>query len=73
MSPFTFAWVFWIATFAAIEGAALLNKQSGDTLSEHMRKWFSTTTKAKGYRLRRLVLVIGLAWFPLHILTNGYI
>jgi len=64
-------WIVWIIAFFAIEGPAIMNKQSGDTLSEHVRSWFSIGKKSKGWRMRRLLLLLGLVWFPFHILTGG--
>ncbi|MGW0705099.1 hypothetical protein ACWD4G_03825 [Streptomyces sp. NPDC002643] len=71
---FTVAWVAWIGLFVVIEGAALYLKEPGDTLSEHIWKWFHT---AKGVvpdrttRLRRFVLVAFMAWLSAHFLTGG--
>ncbi|SCF42657.1 hypothetical protein GA0070618_6696 [Micromonospora echinospora] len=35
-------WVAWFVYFAAVEGAALFNSRTGDTLSEHVWLWFGT-------------------------------
>ena len=72
MTVWTWLWVWWLALFAVIEGAALLNKQAGDTLSEHVWKWFSVTSKGKGWRSRRFVLLAFLAWLTTHFLTGGW-
>jgi hypothetical protein len=45
----TILWLVWIAAFFAIEVPALLNKQDGDTLSEHVWAWASI--KQKGITL----------------------
>lgn len=66
MSGWTIAWLLWIASFCAIEGPAIFNRQPGDTLSEHVRAWFATRTKPKGWRIRRLVLAFFLVWLGLH-------
>lgn len=67
MNSYTAAWVAWIATFAAVEGKAVLNKQEGDTLSEHFRKWFRTHTR--GGKLAFAVAWLGFSgWFFGHIL-----
>ena len=68
---FTAAWVLWILQFAAIEGAALFNKRDGDTLSEHVWRWFSIKEKGAGWRLRRFSLLAFLAWLVAHFLTGG--
>lgn len=39
MSWFTLAWILWALAFCVIEGVALVNRQRGDTLSEHMWAW----------------------------------
>jgi hypothetical protein len=74
VAVFTAAWVGWIAAFCAIEGVALYRRQPGDTLSEHVWKWFHTakdTVPDRTTRLRRFVLVAFLAWLSAHFLTGG--
>lgn len=71
MSSFTWLWLIWLGLFAAIEGAAIFNKQQGDTLSEHVWSWFSIRDKGKGWRSRRFVLLAFLAWLVAHFLTGG--
>ena len=71
MSGYTFAWILWVAMFAVIEGTALFNKNSGDTLSEHVWEWFSVKEKGKGWRARRTVLLGGLAWLLVHFMSGG--
>jgi hypothetical protein len=68
---FTTLWVIWLALFVVIEGAAIFNKDKGDTLSEHVWAWFSIKGKGKGWRSRRFVLLAFLAWLTLHFLTGG--
>lgn len=63
---FTVLWLIWIAQFFAIEGAAIFNKKSGDTLSEHMWKWFSIRDKSKGWKARRASMFFFLAWLCAH-------
>ena len=65
---FTSAWVVWILAFVGIEGAALLRKDKGDTLSEHVWKWFRITDKPKGWNIRRLSLFGGLIWLTGHFI-----
>ena len=73
---FQYLWIAWLGLFLAIEGVALANKAPGDTLSEHVRKWFHT---AKGQKVdgttkvRRLVLLSFMAWLSVHFLTGGWI
>ena len=71
MDGFTIAWLMWLAMFGVIEGVALVRKESGDTLSEHIWKWFSIKDKAKGWVVRRGVLALFLLWLGLHMLGVG--
>ncbi|ATI18704.1 hypothetical protein SEA_DAUDAU_3 [Streptomyces phage Daudau] len=76
MTVWSWLWVGWLAAFAAIEGKALFNKTEGDTLSEHVWKWFATkqgsTGKPSGWvRLRRFGLLAFMAWLSVHFLTGG--
>jgi hypothetical protein len=48
-----------------------LNKQPGDTLSEHVWDWASIKGKGGGWRLRRVGLLMFLAWLVAHFLTGG--
>ena len=63
---YTLAWAIWIGMFAVIEGAALVRKEPGDTLTEHVRKWFATSSKPTGWKWRRGVLVAFLGWLGVH-------
>lgn len=72
MSWYTWAWIFWFAFFLTIEGVALFNKQAGDTLSEHVWKWFSVRNMTWGWRARRFVLLAFMAWLSLHLLSGGH-
>jgi hypothetical protein len=69
----TVLWLAWIAAFFAIEVPALLNRQDGDTLSEHVWSWFAVKDKSKKglVRARRFCLLAGLAWLCAHFLTGG--
>ena len=77
MDIWTWLWIGWIAIFAAVEGVALARKAPGDTLSEHVWKWFAVgeprdrPTMTGWARLRRFALLAGLAWLSLHFLTGG--
>lgn len=63
-------WIAWGLMFAAIEGAALLNKENGDTLSEHFRKLFKTEGK-KGRWAWIISFGIFASWFAVHIAVDG--
>jgi hypothetical protein len=65
----TLLWISWILAFAIIEFAALHNDLPGDTLSEHLRRWFSVKKK-----LGRTVFLVAFGgfccWFGIHVLTG---
>lgn len=71
MNIWTQLWLIWLGMFGVVEGAALANKKPGDTLSEHVWKWFSIQDKGGGWRLRRFGLLSFLAWLVAHFLTGG--
>lgn len=70
MNGWTTAWLFWLAMFLVIEIPALLNKNPGDTLSEHVWNWFSILNKSEGWLWRRVVLAAFLLWMVWHLLTG---
>jgi hypothetical protein len=75
VSGWTWAWIAWLGAFVAIEGKALFNKTKGDTLSEHVWKWFATQKVGNDptgwVRLRRFTLLAFMAWLSVHFLTGG--
>lgn len=71
MNIWTQLWLIWLVMFGVIEWAALANKKAGDTLSEHVWRWFSIGWVGKGWRLRRFSLLAFLAWLVAHFLTGG--
>lgn len=77
MSSYTVAWLLWIAAFLVIEGAAILDRRRGDTLSEHVWKWFAVRVAAgktaKARNFRRFALLAFLAWLVIHFLTGGWV
>lgn len=77
MSVWTLGWLAWLAAFAVLEGATLVRKRPGDTLSEHVWKWFGTARPGPlpdGWtRFRRFVLLSGLVWLVAHFLTGGWV
>lgn len=70
---YTTAWLVWIVMFFAIELPAAFNRKEGDTLSEHLWKWFSIKDKSKGWRFRRMGLTFTLVWIFIHLITGGWI
>lgn len=73
-SDFTWLWAIWGLLFVAIEGAALANKQHGDSLSEHIWKFIGKKGYAKpsGYKWRRGALGVFLAWLVVHLFTGDF-
>jgi hypothetical protein len=69
MSVFTWAWIFWLAMFAAVEGVAIFNKKPGDTLSEHIWAWFKIR-ESRQWNVRRWVLAIFLVWLTVHMVAG---
>ncbi len=69
----TVGWALWLVMFLAIEGAALFNKERGDTLSEHVWKWFGIKGKPKGYKWRRFAFLSFWAWLSVHFFTGGWV
>ena len=67
-------WIAWVVlgavSFAVAEGLAIANKVKGDTLSENVRQWFRTTTKA-GRWVWVVVWSVFAAWFAVHIAAPG--
>lgn len=64
MSLFTIGWIVWALGFAVLEGVALVNKRKGDTLSEHVWKYFDVDTKR--WTFLRFVLTAGMVWLTGH-------
>jgi hypothetical protein len=70
--------VGWLGAFGAIDGVAIARDGRGDTLSEHVWKWFgigrhdeSRPAVTGTVRLRRFVLLAVCAWLLAHFLTGG--
>ena len=69
---YTALWVVWIVAFGVIEYAALKNKDTGDTLSEHIWKLIGTNTPGRNWEnwLARAVLAGGFVWAVPHFFTG---
>lgn len=69
MSGWTLAWIAWALFFLAVEGRALVNKTPGDTLSEHVWKWFHVRDSRPTVvvAIARTVLALFLAWLLVHL------
>jgi len=66
MTFWTVLWILWIVSFFVIEGFAIANKTEGDTLSEHVRKWFNVKEN-KGRAIFLWVWAGFSVWFLVHI------
>lgn len=71
MTIYTWGWIGWGVYFLAFEIPALLNKQEGDTLSEHIWAWFAVKGGGRFGKLRRIILAASLSVLFLHFLTGG--
>jgi len=69
MSGWTIAWLCWGALFLLVEGKALFNKTTGDTLSEHFWRWLRVDDPRPTplvWILRSGVIAF-CAWLALHL------
>ncbi|MGW7434710.1 hypothetical protein [Streptomyces sp. NPDC054849] len=80
MDIWSWLWVGWLGAFCVIEGVALARDDRGDTLSEHVWKWFGIGRAGEqrpaatgSVRVRRLVLLAFMAWLSAHFLTGGLV
>ena len=64
---YTYGWLFMGAFFVFLEGAALKNRNKGDTLSEHVRKWAGVRGSSTSHKVRRGALGVFLAWLFVHL------
>ena len=67
---FTLGWILWIFVFVIIEGIAVINKEKGDTLSEHFWKLFDIKETEKPSKIMRFGALAGLTWLYVHLLTG---
>jgi len=65
---YTYLWLGFGALFIIIEGAALMNKKPGGTLSEHVWHWVGTRERTAGWKARRGALAIFLIALAVHLL-----
>ena len=77
MDMFTWAWIGWGGYFAIWEGLAIFNDKKGDTLSEHVWRWFAVkdSRKATAFTrksIRRAGLLAFMAWLTTHFMTGGW-
>jgi hypothetical protein len=63
----TVLWLLWGLIFAVVEGAALANDKKGDTLSEHLRRWFRVDTHLGRTAWLVFSALFFIVWFIPHI------
>ena len=63
-TPLTWAWLFWVVAFFAIEAYAIYNGTPGDTLSGYIWRW------ARAAWWRKLVVAAALAWLAYHFVLQ---
>ena len=70
---YTVAWLLWLVALGVLEGSALFNSITGDTLSEHTWAWFHVLDADAGpwWVLARVGLGAFLLWLVVH-LTLGW-
>jgi len=71
VSGYTIAWIVWGLAFAGIEGTAIVRRNSAGTLSDHIWSWFAVNNKPRGWQIRRVALVGGLAVLVVHLIGGG--
>ena len=60
---YTWGWIAWFGMFGILEAAAWLDKDTGDTLSEHVWHWFGIDGD---WSLGAVGLLLGSAWLGGH-------
>src|SRR5688572_28063 len=78
MSGWTVAWIGWGLYFAVVEGVALANSRSGDTLSEHvwsflgLRRDATRNRPATGWtKVRRIAVGLFMLALATHFLIGS--
>ena len=75
MTIWTWLWIIWLLAFIVIETITIIRKDRGDTLSEHVWKWFSLKggkDKLKPWQAGlRFAFLAFWAWLTIHFLTGG--
>lgn len=69
MDWYTVGWLAWLGMFVCLELPALANKRPGDTLSEHVWRWFRVYDDrhtALTWFLRGALLLF-MTWLWLHL------
>lgn len=67
MSIWTQAWIWFAVFFGIVEGAAIISKAPGATLTSHILQVFAFKGKPKGWLLRRAGWFGFLGWLVYHV------
>lgn len=74
MAGFTKAWLIWgsatVASFAAIEGAALATGDMGNTLTAHLRAGLGQDPERPWGTPAALAVFASLSWVAYHLLID---
>lgn len=74
-SLFTLAWIGILIWFIVWEVLAIVRKDRGDTLSEHVWSWFclrgAKKNKSRWCIVRRVAFFGFWTWLTVHFLTGG--
>jgi hypothetical protein len=65
-SFYTIGWVIWVGWFVILEGASLIDKDPGDTFTEHLRRWGNLRGMDRWVKIRRAALALGIVWLLGH-------
>lgn len=71
MNRFGLAWLTWagatVASFSAVETAAILSGDQGNTLSAHLRDWLGIEPREPYAMVTTAAFLGGCAWVGVHI------
>ena len=69
---YTYAWIAWILMFGVIEFAAIQDRRSGDTLTEHVRAAIGTAGPRQWINWVARIGLVGLfGWLIPHFFTGS--
>lgn len=67
---YTAAWLIFGLFFFVVEGAAIITKTPGATLTAHIVKWAALRDKPKGWLVRRGALAVFFGWLVVHFVSR---
>ncbi|MFC4336031.1 hypothetical protein [Salininema proteolyticum] len=77
MDSWEVAWLVLMTAFGALELAALVRREKGDTFSEHVWEWFAVERAEEPppwhVQARRAVLLCAAVWLTAHFATGGWV